>query len=123
MTYISPTPHSVDNFFFAQKGTECLTLIVRKACDQLLAWHDATGQSGLHVVLSFIDRLLSPSESESSGLLIGDLIIHLLRNAGDQLLTLLPALLQAMVARLTTADTATFIQVLCCSFFQTIILS
>jgi hypothetical protein len=88
-----------------------LTLIVRKGCDQLLAWHDNTDRTGLQVLLSFVARLLSPDENEASGLLIGDLIIHLLRNAGDAVLPVLPDLLRAMVLRLTTADTATFTQV------------
>lgn len=84
---------------------------MRKGCDQLLAWHDSTNRTGLQVLLAFIARLLSPEENEASGLLIGDLIIHLLRNAGDAVLPVLPDLLRAMVLRLTTADSATFIQV------------
>lgn len=84
---------------------------MRKGCDQLLAWHDNTNRTGLQVLLVFIARLLSPEENEASGLLIGDLIIHLLRNAGDAVLEVLPDLLRAMALRLTTADSATFIQV------------
>lgn len=94
-----------------QIGTQCLTLMVRKGCDQLLAWKDRSGRDGLHTVLSFIARLLSPTENESSGLLVGDLIVHLLRNSGPSILPLLPEMLQAMIIRLTTAKTGTFIQV------------
>lgn len=77
----------------------------------MLEWHDRTGRNGLQVVLAFVARLLSPEENEASGLLIGDLIIHLIRNGGDAVLPVLPDMLRAMVIRLTSADTATFIQV------------
>ena len=97
---------------FVQKGTECLTLIVRKGCDELLAWTDQTGRSGLIIVLSFIGRLLSPSDdSESTGLLVGDLIVHLFRNCGPSILPSLPELLHLMITRITTAKTGTFLQV------------
>ncbi|KAF8314424.1 ARM repeat-containing protein [Clavulina sp. PMI_390] len=98
------------------KGTECLTLIVRKGCDQLIAWTDATGQNGLQVTLAFIARLLSPQEQEASGLVIGDLIIHLIRNGGDAILPVLPDMLKAMVIRLSSSNTATFIQSLVVPF-------
>ena len=51
------------------------------------------------------------SRDESGGLQIGDLIIHLLRRAGEAVLPVLPQLLQAMVSRMRTAKTATFLQV------------
>jgi importin-9 len=94
-----------------QKGTECIALIVRKGCDQLLSWNDRAGRSGLDNVLAFVARLLSPTENEASGLLVGDLIIHLLRNTGEAILPILPQLLQTMVNRIPTAKTATFLQV------------
>jgi hypothetical protein len=95
-----------------KKGVECLTLIVRKDCGQLLAWTDPTnGTSGLENVLTLIARMLSPQEKESGGLFMGDLIIHLLRKAGDAVVPVLPGLLQALVNRITSADSATFLQV------------
>lgn len=51
------------------------------------------------------------AEDESAGLTIGELIIHLLRRAGESVLPVLPELLQAMVTRMLTAKTATFVQV------------
>ena len=51
------------------------------------------------------------SQDESGGLQIGDLIIHLFRRAGEAVLPVLPQLLQAMVARMTSAKTSTFLQV------------
>lgn len=61
-------------------------------------------------MLAFIARILE-SQDESGGLQIGDLIIHLLRQAGETVLPVLPQLLQAMISRMTTATTATFLQV------------
>ena len=94
-----------------QNGITCLTLIIRKDCNQLLVWNDGNGRSGLDWVLSLVGRILE-SEDESGGLQIGDLIIHLLRRAGESVLPVLPQLLQAMVTRMTTAKTATFLQVI-----------
>jgi importin-9 len=60
-------------------------------------------------VFTVIARLLQ-SEDESGGLVIGDLIIHLFRRAGESVLPVLPDLLQAMLVRMKTAQTATFLQ-------------
>ena len=89
-----------------------LTIIVRKDIKQLLDWSDANQQSGIVNVLAVIARLLS-SEDESGGLVIGDLIIHLLRRADDAILPVLPELLQAMLRRMVSAKTASFLQVRC----------
>jgi hypothetical protein len=56
------------------------------------------------------------NEDESGGLVIGDLIIHVLRRAGDSVLPVLPELLHAMVERMLTAKTATFLQSLVIPF-------
>ncbi|KAI0354778.1 ARM repeat-containing protein [Trametes cingulata] len=99
-----------------QNGIACLTLIVRKDINQLISWSDpATGRSGLDGVLEVIAKQLQ-SEDESGGLVIGDLIIHLLRRAGEAVLPVLPQLLQAMVTRMRTAKTATFLQSLIIPF-------
>ncbi|OCH92992.1 ARM repeat-containing protein [Obba rivulosa] len=99
-----------------QSGIECLTSIIRKDVNQILNWKDpTTRQSGLECTLAVIARQLQ-SDNEAGGLVIGDLIIHLLRKAGDAVVPVLPELLQAMVARMQTARTATFIQSLVIPF-------
>ncbi|KAK7464422.1 hypothetical protein VKT23_006589 [Stygiomarasmius scandens] len=98
-----------------QNGISCLTLIVRKDHAQLVAWRDSSGQSGLDYVLRLVARILQ-SEDESAGLTIGELIIHLLRRAGDAIVPVLPELLHAMVTRMTTAKTASFVQSLVIPF-------
>ncbi|KAF8899297.1 armadillo-type protein [Infundibulicybe gibba] len=98
-----------------QNGIACLTLVIRKDCNQLISWRDAEGRSGLDYVLKLVAKLLE-NQDESGGLVIGDLIIHLLRRAGEAVLPVLPQLLQAMVARMMTAKTATFLQSLIIPF-------
>ncbi|KAJ4470827.1 ARM repeat-containing protein [Lentinula aciculospora] len=98
-----------------QNGISCLTLIVRKDCGQLISWRDASGQSGLEHVLRLVARILQ-AEDESAGLTIGELIIHLLRRAGESVLPVLPELLHAMVTRMLNAKTATFVQSLVVPF-------
>ncbi|KAF8131585.1 armadillo-type protein [Boletus edulis] len=98
-----------------QNGVVCLTLLVRKDCSQILSWHDPSGESGLGHVLKLIAKLLR-NEDESGGLVIGDLIIHVLRRAGESVLPVLPELLHAMVERMLTAKTATFLQSLVIPF-------
>ena len=105
--------YSRDSF---QNGISVLTLIIRKLFNQVHAWSDpTTGKSGLEHVLAVIAKQLQ-GEDESGGLFIGDLIIHLLRIAGDAVLPVLPELLQAMAGRMVTAKTATFVQSLIIPF-------
>jgi hypothetical protein len=92
-----------------QNGVVCLTKVIQKDCAQVLAWRDDTG-SGMDHVLAVIAKLLSDRE-EAGSLFIGDLIIHLLRKAGDAILPILPSLLQAMVSRMATAKSDLFLEV------------
>lgn len=87
-----------------------MTLIIRKDCNQLLSWTGSDGRSGLECVMALIGKSLE-NPDESAGLVMGDLVIHLLRKASDAVLPALPQLLQAMVGHMTTAKTATFTQV------------
>lgn len=98
-----------------QNGVLLLTLVVRKDVGQLLSWTHTDGQSGLLHVFTVIARLLQ-NQDESGGLVIGDLIIHLFRRAGEGVLPVLPDLLQAMLVRMRSAQTATFLQSLVVPF-------
>ncbi|KAG8898465.1 hypothetical protein FRC00_002797 [Tulasnella sp. 408] len=98
-----------------QNGIECLTLVIRKGCDQLLAFAmPQTGESGLTLLLKLVSSLLTPatSESEAGGLFVGDMLVHLLKNAGKapELQPVIPDLITALVRRMETAKTATFMQ-------------
>ncbi|KAG6896763.1 hypothetical protein C0992_006277, partial [Termitomyces sp. T32_za158] len=98
-----------------QNGITCLTATILKDPHQLLSWNDGNCQSGLDYTLKLIAKTLENQE-EFGGLVIGDLIIHLLRKAGESVLPILPQLLQAMVGRMTSAKTATFLQSLVIPF-------
>ncbi|CCL98539.1 uncharacterized protein FIBRA_00538 [Fibroporia radiculosa] len=99
-----------------QNGILCLTLIIRKDFGQLQSWTDpTTGQAGLDSVLAVIAKQMR-SQDESGGLAMGDMIIHLFRKAGEAVVPILPDLLQAMLGRMISAKTATFIQSLVIPF-------
>ena len=72
---------------------------------------NANGTSGLELVLAQVAHLLQPGASESGGLFVGDLVLHLIRTASASLGPVLPDLLKAFVTRLATAETASFSQV------------
>jgi hypothetical protein len=110
-----------------QHGMIHLTLIVRKDCDKLVQWsastivseiaadtaarHDETGANGIASIFSLLARFLAPTFSESGGIFVGELIMHLFRKAGPSIAPVLPDLLQAVVQRLSTAKLPSFIQV------------
>ncbi|SCV67876.1 BQ2448_5487 [Microbotryum intermedium] len=101
---------STEDRSVTQSGLNIITTVVRKDVGQLLAWKNAHGRSGLELVLQQVAKLLEPDESESGGLFVGDLVLHLIRKAGEQLGPVLPDLLKAFVTRLATAETASFSQ-------------
>ena len=93
-----------------QNGIALVTLVVRVDVNQLLSWSDANFQSGLGNVINVIARMLH-GQDESGGLVIRDLMLHLLRKAGEAVLPVLLDLLEALLGRMRTAKTASFLQV------------
>ncbi|KZO96466.1 ARM repeat-containing protein [Calocera viscosa TUFC12733] len=94
----------------------CLTHIVRKDCRQILSYHTVQGQAGLQIMIQVLAHVLRPQASEAGGLWIGDLVVHLLRRAGDALSPVLPDLLISLLNRLPTVKTAPFTQSLVIPF-------
>lgn len=94
-------------------GTRLVRYAVSLVSDQCLSScrTNALGQPGMELILGQVAKLLEPSESEAGGLFVGDLVIHLIRKAGNALGPVLPDLLKAFVTRLATAETSTFSQV------------
>ncbi|KAH9159712.1 hypothetical protein EDB89DRAFT_1915717 [Lactarius sanguifluus] len=82
---------------------------------KLLSWTHPNGQSGLLHVFTVIARLLQ-DQDELGGLVIGDLIIHLFQCAVESVLPDLLELLQAMLVRMRTVQTAMFLQSLVVPF-------
>lgn len=95
-----------------QNGIECLTVLVKKCTQELVDWKEPQSQTAsIDLMLQIISKLLVPTnDSESGGLAVGDLVVALLRKAGDRIAHVLPELLNAMVQRVATAQTATFTQ-------------
>ncbi|TKY91057.1 hypothetical protein EX895_001056 [Sporisorium graminicola] len=95
-----------------QNGIECLTVLVKKCTQELVDWKEPQSQTAsIDLMLQIIAKLLIPTnDSESGGLAVGDLVVALLRKAGDRIAHVLPDLLNAMVQRVATAQTATFTQ-------------
>ncbi|CAG8679488.1 17254_t:CDS:10, partial [Dentiscutata erythropus] len=92
-----------------QNGEICLKYFVQKDCTRIAEWTDVSGKTGLDYVIQFIAKSLQPTESESATF-FGDLVVKLIEKAGNRLLPVLPELLRAVIAKLESARTATFIQ-------------
>ncbi|KAK4689861.1 importin-9, partial [Tremellales sp. Uapishka_1] len=100
-----------DDMDVIQHGMIHLTLVVRKDCDKLVQWHDASGNNGIATIFGLLGRFLAPTFSESGGIFVGDLIMHLFRKAGTSMAPVLGDLLRGVVERLSTAQMPSFIQV------------
>ncbi|WVO14952.1 hypothetical protein L204_102593 [Cryptococcus depauperatus] len=107
---------TTDDMDVIQYGMIHLTLFVRKDCDKLIQWHDAHENNGIAIIFDLLGRFLAPTFSESGGIFVGELIMHLLRKAGNTMGSILPDLLRAVVGRLATAQTTSFIQTLILPF-------
>ncbi|ODN87698.1 hypothetical protein L198_06924 [Cryptococcus wingfieldii CBS 7118] len=105
-----------DDMDVIQHGMIHLTLVVRKDCEKLVQWHDAQGQNGINAIFALLARFLAPEFSESGGIFVGELIMHLFRKAGEAIGPVLPDLLRAVVERLKYAKMASFIQTLVLPF-------
>jgi importin-9 len=92
-------------------GVEAMKFMLMHDHQQVFAWHDETGRSGLEVCLIIIDRLLGPAMEDNAASEVGGLAAELVEKAGQERLgPYLPQLLQAVASRLATAEAAPFIQ-------------
>ncbi|BEJ11716.1 hypothetical protein CspHIS471_0201760 [Cutaneotrichosporon sp. HIS471] len=99
-----------DDMEAIQRGMLHLTYIVRKDCNKLIQWHAPDGTNGIARIFGLLGRFLAPTFSESGGLFVGDLVMHLFRKAGSAIAPVLGDLLNAMASRLGTAQTDSFVQ-------------
>ncbi|WVQ84827.1 hypothetical protein IAT38_006984 [Cryptococcus sp. DSM 104549] len=107
---------TTDDMDVIQHGMIHLTLIVRKDCEKLTQWYDAEGNNGIASIFGLLGRFLAPTFSESGGIFVGELIMHLFRKAGGAMAPVLPDLLRAVVARIASAQMTSFIQTLVLPF-------
>lgn len=92
-------------------GAEALKYMLRHDHQQVFGWHDEENRSGLECTLRIIDRLLSSSVEDNAASEVGGLAAELVEKAGPERLgPFLSQLLQAVAARLETAQTPNLIQ-------------
>ncbi|KAI9144991.1 armadillo-type protein [Paraphysoderma sedebokerense] len=102
--------HTTDHSIL-QNGEECLKLFVQRDFQSMASWKDsASGKGSIELIIEFLARMLDPGQSESASLFVGQLIVQLILKGGDRLMPVLPALLTAVVTRLETAKTGSFVQ-------------
>ncbi|OWZ73050.1 hypothetical protein AYX14_01478 [Cryptococcus neoformans] len=107
---------TTDDMDVIQHGMIHLTLVVRKDCQKLIHWQDVEGNNGIASIFGLLGRFLAPTFSESGGIFVGELIMHLFRKAGEAIGPVLPDLLRAVVTRLATATMPSFTQTLVLPF-------
>lgn len=92
-------------------GVEAIKYMLIHDHQQVFAWHDENGRSGLEVCLIIIDRLLGPGIEDNAASEVGGLAAELVEKAGQERLgPFLPQLLQAVASRVATAEAPAFIQ-------------
>lgn len=92
-------------------GTQAVKFMLEHDHHQVFNYQDESGRSGLEVCLHIVDRLLGPDIKDTAASAVGGLAAELVEKAGQERLgPFLPQLLQAVAARLDTAQNATFIQ-------------
>lgn len=92
--------------------------------EQVFAFQDQAGKSGLEVVLIIVDRLLNPAVDDHGAAEVGGLAAEVVEKAGGERLgPYLQQLLRAVAARLATATQAQFIQSLVLVFARLSLIS
>ncbi|KAK3986550.1 importin subunit beta-5 [Cladorrhinum sp. PSN332] len=92
-------------------GTNAVKFMLEHDHHQVFNYSGENGRSGLEVCLHIVDRLLGPGIEDQAACAVGGLAAELVEKAGQERLgPFLPQLLQAVAARLDTAQNATLIQ-------------
>ncbi|KAK1755603.1 armadillo-type protein [Echria macrotheca] len=92
-------------------GADAARYMLMHDHQQVFAWQDQEGRSGLEVCLLIVDRLLGPGIEDNAASEVGGLAAELVEKAGSQRLgPYLEQLLKAVAVRLDTAQAAPFIQ-------------
>ncbi|ORX37597.1 armadillo-type protein [Kockovaella imperatae] len=107
---------TTDDNDIVQHGVIHLTLVIRKDCEKLVQWHDSQGQNGISIIFGLLGRYLAPTFSESGGIFVGELIMHMFRKATSSIGPVLPDLLRVLATRLASAKMPSFVQSLVLPF-------
>lgn len=93
-----------------QYGGECIRAYVSVAYDQIVAWRDEQGQSGLYYVVKVAQHLLDPKTPESAAMFVGRLVSVLITKAGASLGEATELLLRAVLSKLQQTETLSVVQ-------------
>lgn len=107
-----------------KSATAAVKHMVRNDPEQVFAFQEQSGKSGLEVLLVIIDRLLNPNVDDNGAAEVGGLAAELVEKAGSERLgPYLMQLLQAVAQRLATASAAHLIQSLILVFARLSLIS
>ncbi|KAK4494691.1 hypothetical protein PRZ48_014047 [Zasmidium cellare] len=107
-----------------KSATAAVKHMVHHDPDQVFAFQEQSGKTGLEVLLVIIDRLLNPAVDDNGAAEVGGLAAELVEKAGSEKLgPYLMQLLQAVAQRLATAQQAQFIQSLILVFARLSLIS
>ncbi len=94
-----------------QSGGECLRAYVAVSLDQVCAWHDGQGNTGIYYIVQVINKLLDTKTSEFTATFIGRLVSILVSKMGSQLGENLDFMLRAILSKMQQAETLSVTQV------------
>lgn len=93
-----------------QNAAECVRLFVQRMPEQLTAFANTEGVTGLHRCVAVVSWLLSTHLDDSAALQVGSLVTALIRHCGHILDDVVTSMLRALVTRLRTAHFPSLIQ-------------
>lgn len=101
---------TTDDNAVLQAGGECIRSYLSVTPDQVIAFTDNNGKSGLLHVIAVAEHLLNPVGSEFSATFVGRLVTTLIQRVGPRLGDHLDLLLKAVLSKLQGAQTLTVAQ-------------
>lgn len=93
-----------DDTAILQGGGECLRAYISKSADQLIAWKDEKSVSALTYIVHVINHMLDPKTSENSCSFIGKFINTLIRHASHVLGDNLDSILKAILSKIQSSN-------------------
>ncbi|XP_071477109.1 importin-9-like [Diadema antillarum] len=99
-----------DDSSVMQSGGECLRGYISVALDQVEAWRDDAGNTGMYYTCQVISRLLSPQTSEYTASFVGRLVAVLISKAGNSLGADQDLILRAVLSKMQIAETLSVTQ-------------
>jgi hypothetical protein len=93
-----------DDTAILQCGSECLRAYISKSPEQVINWHDDKGLNALHYIVMVINHMLDPKTSENSCSNIGKLITSLIRHTANVLGDNLDSILKAVLSKMQSSN-------------------